>query len=52
MRRCLAIRKRLALRRRYKERVLKMRLLQLVNESELSESLVRPRATSNERLKE
>ena len=52
MRRCLAIRKRLALRRRYKERILKRRHLQLMNESELSESLVRPRAISNERVKE
>ena len=38
MRRCLAVRKRLALRRRYKQRVLKTRHLQLVNEAGLSES--------------
>jgi hypothetical protein len=45
MRRCLVIRKRLALQRRYKQRVLKRRHLQPVNGSELAELLVRPRAT-------
>lgn len=52
MRRCLVIRKRLALRRRYKERVLKRRHLQLVNESELSEVTREVLCNKNERLKE
>ena len=56
MRRCLVIRKRLALRRRYKDRVLRRLYQQLVHESKLSdlvdqvdellESTSRHRATS------